>query len=270
VYLLDTGVRATHRELAGRVGEGYSAIADGQGTNDCNGHGTHVAGIVAGASYGVAPGATVHAVRVLGCDARGTVAQALEGVDWVTAHHRSPAVANISLASDEPSPALDAAVARSIASGVTFTVAAGNGGGDACRCSPARVPEALTVAATTDDDVRARFSNHGACVDLFAPGAAITSAWATSDSASSTLDGTSMASPYVAGTAALYLEGHRRAKPSEVARAILAEATRDHVADESGDTPNRLLYAPNVGEVGPGTSPGRPGGTAGHRTVPSE
>jgi subtilisin family serine protease len=269
VYLLDTGVRATHHELAGRVGEGYSAIADGQGTNDCNGHGTHVAGIVAGASYGVAPGATVHAVRVLGCDARGTVAQALEGIDWVTAHHRSPAVANISLASDEPSPALDAAVARSIASGVTFTVAAGNGGGDACSCSPARVPEALTVAATTDDDVRARFSNHGACVDLFAPGAAITSAWATSDSASSTLDGTSMASPHVAGTAALYLEGHRDATPSEVARAILTDATRDHVADEGGDTPNRLLYAPDVGQAGPGAPPGRPGRTAGRRTVPA-
>ncbi|MGE5126707.1 MAG: S8 family peptidase [Betaproteobacteria bacterium] len=264
VYLLDTGLRATHVELAGRVREGFSAIADGRGTDDCNGHGTHVAGIVAGRSFGVAPGAILHAVRVLGCDARGTVAQALEGIDWVTAHHRWPAVANISLASDEPSPALDAAVARSIASGVTFTVAAGNGGGDACSRSPARVAQALTVAATTATDARAGFSNEGACVDLFAPGARITSAWATSDTASSTLDGTSMASPHVAGAAALYLEGHPDATPSDVVRAIVAEATSDHVVDVGVGTPNRLLYSPAEGDPLPRVPSRRPGRTSGN------
>src|SRR5512140_1491960 len=179
VYVLDTGLRATHTQFEGRVGDGYSAIHDGKGTDDCNGHGTHIAGIIGGASYGMAPGVTVHPVRVLGCDARGTVSEAIDGIDWVTAHHLSPAVANISLASDEPSPALDAAIARSIAAGVTFTVAAGNGDGDACHSSPARVPQAITVAATTAGDVRASFSNFGSCVDLFAPGAGVVSAWAT-------------------------------------------------------------------------------------------
>ncbi len=268
VYLLDSGLRASHRELTGRVGEGFSAIADGEGTGDCNGHGTHVAGIVAGSSYGVAPGAVVHPVRVLGCDARGTVAEALEGIDWVAAHHLRPAVANISLASDDPSPALDAAVAHAIASGVTFTVAAGNGGGDACRSSPARVPEALTVAATTQGDVRADFSNHGACVDLFAPGVAITSAWATSDTASSTLDGTSMASPYVAGTAALYLESHRDATPAAVAWAILAAATADHVLD-AGGAPNRLLFSRLPTKDDEGGRPRRPPPNARDPAVPT-
>jgi subtilisin family serine protease len=243
VYVLDTGLRATHAQFEGRVGEGYSAIHDGKGADDCNGHGTHIAGIIGGASYGVARGVTIHAVRVLGCDARGTVSEAIDGIDWVSAHHLSPAVANISLASDEPSPALDAAIARAIAAGVTFTVAAGNGGGDACHSSPARVPQAITVAATTVGDVRASFSNYGSCVDLFAPGAGIVSAWATSDTASSTLDGTSMASPHVAGAAALFLETHPRATPAEVASAIVADATPDRVGDAGDGSPNRLLYS---------------------------
>lgn len=249
VYVLDTGLRAGHSQFQGRVGDGYSAIHDGKGTEDCNGHGTHIAGIVAGATYGVARGVTVHAVRVLGCDARGTVSEAIEGIDWVTAHHRSPAVANISLASDEPSPALDAAIARSIAAGVTFTVAAGNGDGDACHSSPARVPQAITVAATTAGDVRASFSNFGSCVDLFAPGAGVVSAWATSDTASSTLDGTSMASPHVAGAAALFLETHPDATPAQVSAAIVADATADRVGNAGEGSPNRLLYSVSEGRT---------------------
>ena len=243
VYVLDTGLRSTHTQFTGRVGDGHSAIDDGRGTQDCNGHGTHIAGVIGGATYGVAPSVIIHPVRVLGCDARGTVSEAIEGIDWVTRHHRSPAVANISLASDDPSPALEAALARAIAAGVTFTVAAGNGGGDACRVSPARLPEALTVAATNIGDARATFSNYGRCVDLFAPGAGITSAWATSDTASSVLDGTSMASPHVAGAAALYLGSHPRATPVEVAAALVAMATSDRVANVGIGTPNLLLFS---------------------------
>ncbi len=243
VYLLDTGVRASHREVAGRVGAGFGAIGDGQGTNDCNGHGTHVAGIVGGASYGVAPQVTIHPVRVLGCDARGTISDAIAGIDWVTGNHSAPAVANVSLASDEPSSALDMAVARSVASGVVYTTAAGNNGRDACGCSPSRSASAITVAASTQDDLRASFSNYGSCVTLFAPGAGITSAWASSDTASAVMDGTSMASPFVTGAAALYLEANPRASHDDVRAALLAAATSGRIADPGTGSPNRLLFS---------------------------
>ncbi len=256
-YLLDTGVRATHTQIAGRVSDGYSALSDGRGTNDCNGHGTHVAAIVGGRTFGVATQVTIHPVRVLGCDARGTISDAIAGVDWVTAHHVAPAVANISLASDDASSALDAAVARSIASGVTYTVAAGNNAGDACSSSPARTAAAITVAASTSGDARAEFSNYGSCVDLFAPGAGITSAWATSDTASAVLDGTSMASPYVAGAVALYLQLHPDAPPQAVAAAIAAGATPDRISAPGAGTPNLLLYSLlEGGTQGQTTAPG--------------
>ncbi|HXY41078.1 MAG TPA: S8 family peptidase, partial [Vicinamibacteria bacterium] len=257
VYVLDTGLRATHTEVAGRVGEGHDVVEDGKGTDDCNGHGTHVASIVGGTTWGVANGVTLHPVRVLGCDARGSVSEAVAGVEWVTANHLSPAVANISLASDETSNALDLAVSGSIGSGVTYTVAAGNTTSDACAASPARVPEALTVAASTRDDQRAGFSNFGSCVDLFAPGESITSAWATSDTASSVLSGTSMASPHVAGAAALYLQTHPTATPAQVAQAILAAATEGRIADP-GSSPNRLLYTLLGEDTGATTAPDGP------------
>jgi serine protease len=260
VYVLDTGLRASHRQLTGRIGTGYSAMDDGRGTSDCSGHGTHVAGIIAGATYGVASGATIHPVRVLDCQARGTVSAAIRGVEWVTRHHQRPAIANISLASDEPSAALDAAVARAIAAGVTFVVAAGNKSRDACGSSPARVPGAITVGASTRDDERADFSNHGPCLDVFAPGKSITSAWATSDTASSILDGTSMAGPHVTGTAALYLEAHPQATPAEVAAAVLAAATPGRVLEPDTDSPNRLLYSslPDLGSSIPRSWSRRP------------
>jgi subtilisin family serine protease len=167
-YIIDTGIRTTHSEFGGRASGAFSAVNDGNGTNDCNGHGTHVAGTVGGATYGVAKGVQLYAVRVLDCAGNGSVSGVIAGVDWVTANHASPAVANMSLGGSI-SPSLDQAVQSSIASGVTYAVAAGNSNADACQQSPARTPEAITVGATTIADARASFSSLGSCVDLFAP-----------------------------------------------------------------------------------------------------
>ncbi len=214
-YIIDTGVLSTHQEFAGRLGNGYTAISDGNGTGDCNGHGTHVAGTVGGVTYGVAKGVTLHAVRVLGCNGSGSNAGVIAGVDWVRANHTKPAVANMSLGGSA-STALDTAVRNAIAAGVTFALAAGNENVDACNSSPARTAEALTVGATTNGDVRSSFSNYGACLDLFAPGSSITSAYNTGNSATASLSGTSMASPHVAGAAALYLQAFPAATPAPV------------------------------------------------------
>ena len=180
-------------DLAGRVGNGFTAITDGQGTNDCNGLGTHVAGTVGGTTYGVAKGVTLHAVRVLGCNGSGTTPGVIQGVDWVTANRVRPAVANMSLGGGASS-ALDAAINNSIAAGVVYAVAAGNSNADACGRSPARVPAALTAGATTSTDARSSFSNFGTCLDVFAPGSSITSAWSTSITAASTISGTTRVS----------------------------------------------------------------------------
>ncbi|HEX2850785.1 MAG TPA: S8 family peptidase, partial [Acidimicrobiales bacterium] len=230
IYVIDTGVRATHEQLAGRVESGFDAV-DGGAADDCNGHGTHVAGIAAGATTGVASAAHVVAVRVLGCDGSGSTSSVIAGIDWVTAHHPAgrPAVANLSLGGG-PSAALDEAVHRSIASGVTYVVAAGNGdaagvGVSACGDSPARVRDAVTVGAAGRDDRAAPFSNFGSCVDVYAPGVDIPSAWDTGDRAEATLSGTSMAAPFVAGAAAVYLGRHASASPAQVERAVRAAAT---------------------------------------------
>ena len=243
VYVIDSGVRATHVEFAGRVAPGYTAINDGNGTSDCNGHGTHVAGTIAAATYGASKAVTVVPVRVLDCTGSGTMSGVIAGVDWVTSQHTAgaPAAANMSLGGGANS-SLDTAMRNSITDGVTYTVAAGNDNVDACTASPARVAEALTVAASTSTDARASYSNWGSCVDLFAPGSSISSAYSSSDTATATMSGTSMAAPHVAGIAALYLSGAPSASPNTVNSAIINGATTNVITDTAG-TINRLAYS---------------------------
>lgn len=202
-YIIDTGIRATHQEFSGRMGAGYDFIDTDPDPADCNGHGTHVAGTVGGITYGVAPDVTLHAVRVLDCGGSGTTSGVIAGIDWVIANHIKPAVINMSLGGGV-STAMNDAVARAHAAGITVVVAAGNSNADACSHSPASAPEAITIGSTTSLDARSSFSNFGTCVDIFAPGSSITSAWIGNDTASNTISGTSMASPHVAGAAALY------------------------------------------------------------------
>ena len=240
-YIVDTGVRGTHVEFTGRMGSGYTAIFDGRGTNDCNGHGTHVAGTVGGTTFGVAKQVTIHPVRVLDCGGSGTVSGVIAGVNWVAANAIRPAVANMSLGGPASS-ALDMAVRNAVASDVLFAVAAGNNNTDACQTSPARTEEALTIGATTNADLRASFSNYGVCLDLFAPGVSIASAYAASDTSTATMSGTSMASPHVAGAAALYLSAHPTASVLEVTQEIQENATAGKVGSAGTNSPNRLLY----------------------------
>ena len=241
VYVIDTGVLATHTEFAGRMGNGYDAVTAGGAASDCNGHGTHVAGTAAGATYGIADKATVHAVRVLGCNGSGTNAGVIAGVDWVRANRVRPAVANMSLGGGA-STALDTAVNNAIAAGVTFAVAAGNENTNACGGSPSRVPAAVTVGSTTSTDARSSFSNYGTCLDLFAPGSSITSAWYTGTTATNTISGTSMATPHVAGAAALYLSANPQAAPQTVRDAIVARRHADKVTGAQTGSPNVLLH----------------------------
>jgi subtilisin family serine protease len=247
VYIIDTGMRATHQEFSGRVGEGFGAINDGQGANDCNGHGTHVAGTTGGAVYGVAKGVILHPIRVLDCHGNGLTSDVIAGVDWVTENHIAPAVSNMSLGG-AVSEALDDAVRASIQAGVVYVVAAGNSGIDACTVSPARVDEVLTVGATNSSDQRALFSdtmssNYGSCVDLFAPGFNITSAYFTSNASAATGSGTSMAAPHVAGVAALYLAGQPAAAPAQAVQTLLDQTTTGRLSNIGAGSPNRLLYS---------------------------
>jgi subtilisin family serine protease len=239
VYVIDTGIRASHRDFGGRVGKGYDALRDGRGTDDCHGHGTHVAGSIGGAQYGVAKGVTLIPVRVLDCKGSGTTSGVIAGVDWVTSKRVKPAVANMSLGG-VASRSLDRAVQNSIDAGITYVIAAGNENRDACDVSPARVGAGLTVAASTKRDQRASFSNKGKCVDLFAPGEGILSAGIGSDTATATMSGTSMAAPHVAGAAALLLALDNKASPSQVASRLLGAAVADRISDSAG-SPNRLL-----------------------------
>ncbi|MEU7022718.1 S8 family serine peptidase [Streptomyces sp. NPDC046203] len=240
-YIIDTGVRITHSDLGGRASYGYDAIDNDDTAQDGHGHGTHVAGTVAGNSYGVAKKAKIVGVRVLNNSGSGTTAQVVAGIDWVTANAVKPAVANMSLGGGVDS-VLDAAVRRSIASGVTYAVAAGNETDNAANHSPARVAEAITVGATTSTDAKASYSNYGAGLDLFAPGSSITSSWNTSDTATNTISGTSMATPHVAGAAALYLAANPTATPAQVEAALTAAATPNVVTSPGTGSPNRLLY----------------------------
>jgi subtilisin family serine protease len=243
-YIIDTGIRSTHSEYAGRVLTGFSAVNDRRGTEDCNGHGSHVAGTVGGATYGVAKDVSLVPVRVLDCRGSGTTSGVIAGVDWVTGRTARPAVANMSLGGGA-STTLDNAVANSIAAGITYAVAAGNGNRlgvpqDACGSSPAKVPSAITVAATDRTDKRASWSNYGSCVDLFAPGVGITSAWSKSDDATNTISGTSMATPHVTGVAALIVAGGNMT-PAQVATTIINAAKNGLVSDPRG-TANELLF----------------------------
>jgi serine protease len=249
VYVIDTGIRASHRDFEGRVAKGYSAIRDGRGTDDCQGHGTHVAGSIGGKQYGIAKGVTLVPVRVLDCKGSGTTSDVIAGVDWVTAKRVRPTVANMSLGGGA-SRSLDRAVRESIDAGVTYIVAAGNDNRDACDASPARLEPALTVAASTRKDQRASFSNKGKCVDLFAPGEGITSAGIKGDTASATMSGTSMAAPHAAGAAALILAASPKASPAQVASSLLGNAAKDRISDPGG-APNRLLLTRSGGEAQP-------------------
>ncbi len=253
-YIIDTGILGSHSEFGGRVSGGFTAISDGRGTSDCNGHGTHVAGTVGGAVYGVAKSVGLVPVRVLNCQGSGTTSGVIAGVDWVRANHVDPAVANMSLGGGASST-LDAAVANAVAAGVTFVVAAGNSNANACNYSPARAAAALTVGSTTSTDARSSFSNFGTCLDLFAPGSSITSAWHTTNTATNTISGTSMASPHVAGVAALYLQGNASASPATVANAITGNATTGKVTSPGTGSPNRLLYSGFIGGGGGNQSP---------------
>jgi len=241
-YIIDTGVLSTHTEFTGRMGSGYTAISDGRGTTDCNGHGTHVAGTVAGNTFGLAKGARVFPVRVLGCNGSGTNSGVIAGMDWVAANHIKPAVANMSLGGGA-STATDNAVTAMHNAGVVVVVAAGNDNGDACTKSPARAPLAITVGSTTSTDARSSFSNFGTCLDIYAPGSSITSAWFTSASATNSISGTSMAAPHVAGAAALYLANNPNATPAQVATAITNNATPNKVTDARTGSPNLMLYS---------------------------
>jgi subtilisin family serine protease len=245
-YVIDTGLRITHTDFGGRALEGFTSIEDGLGTYDCHGHGTHVAGTLGGATYGVAKGVTLHAVRVIDCAGQGTASTLIAGVDWVTANHVKPAVANMSLGGPA-TQALDDAITASIQAGVFYVVAAGNEGTDACYRSPARTRDAVTVGATDSGDAVPWFSNYGMCVDLFAPGQSITSAWPDSNTSTKVLTGTSMASPHVAGAAARYLEAHPLATPAEVTTELIQRATPDKLNGTGPGTPNRLLYTGCLG-----------------------
>jgi subtilisin family serine protease len=244
-YVIDTGVLSGHNEFTGRVLDGHSVINDNLRTEDCDGHGTHVAGTIAGTTYGVAKSARIVPVRVLDCSGSGSYSGVIAGVDWVKAQRVAaptiPMVANMSLGGGKSST-LNDAVASLVASGVTVAVAAGNSNRNACNYSPASEPLALTVGATTSSDARSSFSNFGSCLDLFAPGSAITSAWITSTSSSNTISGTSMASPHVAGLAAVFLAAYPSATPATVASSILGAATTGKVKSAGTGSPNRLAF----------------------------
>jgi aqualysin 1 len=240
VYIIDTGIRTTHSEFTGRVGNGFSALDGDSSIQDCNGHGTHVASTAAGTRFGIAKGATVHPVRVLNCSGSGTTVDVVEGMDWVRANHIAPAVTNMSLGGPR-STAIDDAAASITTSGVTLVVAAGNSNADACGQSPASAPSALTVGATSPGEARAGFSNFGSCVDLFAPGVNVLGAGIANDTATATLSGTSMASPHVTGAVATYLQRFPLATVAQVSSAVFHTATAGVVGDPHG-SPNRFLY----------------------------
>ena len=239
-YVIDTGIRTAHTQFGGRA----SAVFDAFGGNgqDCNGHGTHVAGTIGGSTFGVAKSVMLRGVRVLNCSGSGSNSGVIAGVDWVRVNHIAPAVANMSLGGGISS-ALDTAVNNLHNANVTIAVAAGNSNANACNSSPARAANAITVGSTTTTDARSSFSNFGTCLDIFAPGSGILSAYATSNTATATLSGTSMASPHVAGVAALYKQANPGASSTTIRNAIVNNATTNVVTNPGTGSPNRLLYS---------------------------
>ena len=263
-YVVDTGINSTHTEFAGRVKSGFTAITDGNGAEDCHGHGTHVSGIMAGTQYGVAKSASIVPIRVLGCNGSGTVSGLISGLNWAINDHLAgvPAVANLSVGAGA-SASLNSAVASAVADGITVVVAAGNNNANACNYSPSSAPSAITVGATSSNDSRASYSNYGSCVDLFAPGSSIRSAYKGSTTAAASFSGTSMASPFVAGIAAVYLENHILATPAAVTTAITDASTGGVVTSVGVGSPNKLAYSASfapapVPAPAPGTVPTAP------------
>ncbi|MFC4335276.1 S8 family serine peptidase [Salininema proteolyticum] len=261
-YILDTGVLSTHSEFSGRMAEGFTSINDGNGTEDCNGHGTHVAGTTAGSTYGVAKEATVVPVRVLDCGGSGSFQGVMDGIDWVAQNAQQPAVANMSLGADNSS-SLNDAVDNAVASGVPFAIAAGNSNNDACNNTPAGANDVITVAASDSSDGKASFSAWGSCIEVFAPGVSITSAWYTGDNATNTISGTSMASPHVAGAVAVYLSANPSATPAEVSDWIATNSSQGKISNPNG-SPNLLLHS-LLGDDG--GDPGEPGDCVGTNTT---
>jgi subtilisin family serine protease len=252
VYIVDTGIRSTHDDFGGRVDmeASFTAIDDGHGAEDCYGHGTVVAGVVGSATYGVAKGVTLHSVRVVGCDGTGSIANSIAGIDWITARQQAPgarrAVVNMSLYNGFSTP-LEEAVGASIAAGVVFVSSAGNDDLDIpCYVSPQRMPAVITVGASDGASARWTASNYGECLDLFAPGADITSTFVRNDQDTTIMSGTSVAAPMVAGTAALVLAAHPAATPAEVQEMIVAAATPDVLSDIGAGSPNLLLYTADI------------------------
>lgn len=239
-YVIDTGIRTTHTQFGGRASNVFDAFG-GTGA-DCNGHGTHVAGTIGGSTYGVAKSSLPRGVRVLDCNGSGSTSGVIAGVDWVRQNFIAPAVANMSLGGGISS-SLDTAVNNLANAGVPIAVAAGNSNANACNSSPARAANAITVGSTTSTDARSSFSNFGTCLDLFAPGSSIVSSWFSSDTATATLSGTSMASPHVAGVAALYKQFSPTASSTTVRNAIVNNATTNVVTNPGTGSPNRLLYS---------------------------
>jgi subtilisin family serine protease len=253
-YIFDTGIRSTHEDFAGRMGTGWSAFSDAVGTEDCQGHGTHVAGTVGGTRFGVAKGVTLHSVRVLGCTGSGSTSGIIAGLDWVVRSAPRPAVVNMSLGGGFSS-SMNTAVQNASAAGVVVVVAAGNSNADACTASPASAPAAITVGASTSGDAAASYSNWGSCVDLFAPGSSIVSTDYASNTAQSTKSGTSMASPHVAGAAAMFLAANPAATPAQIEAALAGNATADLLTNMRTTSPNLLLF---TGFIGGGSPPPPP------------
>jgi len=241
-FIIDTGINSSHTDFTGRVFGGFTTIADGNGTEDCMGHGTHVSGTIGGTTWGVAKQVWLVPVRVLDCTGSGTISDVIAGIDYVANSGIRPAVANMSLGGGL-STALNQAVAGAVAQGVTMVVAAGNSTDDACKYSPASEPSAITVGATTKSDAQATYSNFGSCVDLYAPGSSITSAWIGSPTATNSISGTSMATPHVTGVAALALELTPDASPRAIAAFITQNASPNKLASVGSGSPNLLLYS---------------------------
>jgi subtilisin family serine protease len=248
-YIIDTGILTTHAQFGGRATSGYDFVDGDSNATDCNGHGTHVAGTVGGSTYGVAKAVQLVGVRVLDCEGSGTTAGVIDGINWVTSNAVKPAVANMSLGGGTSS-ALDTAVGNSIAAGITYAIAGGNDNANACNYSPARVSAAITVGATTSTDARASYSNYGSCLDIFAPGSSITSAWYTSTTATNTISGTSMATPHVAGVAALVLQANPSYTPAQVASYLTGNAVSGKVTSPGTSSPNLLLQVVNGDDGG--------------------